>query len=106
EEGSMTDSSNLYFPSDFVWGTATASYPVEGAACEAGRGESIWDRFCRTPGKVRNGDTGDIACDHYHRYGEDIALMRDLGVGGYRFSISWSRVLPKGRGKPNEKGLG
>src|SRR6266851_5320364 len=94
-----------FFPDDFIWGAATASYQIEGAAHEDGRGESIWDRFCRTPGKVRNGDTGDLACDHYHRYEGDVALMRELGLRGYRFSIAWPRILPRGRGPVNPKGL-
>ena len=84
------------FPSDFIWGTATASYQIEGAFDEDGRGASIWDTFSKTPGKVVNGDTGDIACDHYHRYKEDIALMKQLGVSAYRFSISWPRLFPNG----------
>lgn len=85
------------FPSDFIWGAATASYQVEGAAGEDGRGETIWDRYCRIPGNVMNGDSGDIACDHYHRYKEDVTLMKKMGLKAYRFSIAWSRVLPKGR---------
>lgn len=89
----------------FVWGVSTSSYQIEGAVEEDGRGLSIWDTYCRIPGRVANGDTGDIACDHYHRYAEDIALMRELGVGGYRFSVAWPRVLPQGRGKLNEAGL-
>ena len=89
----------------FLWGAATASYQIEGAATEGGRGPSIWDLFAHTPGKVERGDTGEVACDHYHRYQEDVALMRDLGVQAYRFSISWSRVLPEGRGRPNAAGL-
>ncbi len=93
------------FPADFVWGAATASYQIEGAANEDGRGESVWDRFCATPGKVRNGDNGAIACDFYHRYRDDIALMRELGLDAFRFSIAWPRVLPDGRGRVNEKGL-
>ena len=93
------------FPSDFAWGAATAAYQIEGAFNEDGRGESIWDRFSHTPGKVQNGDTGDVACDHYHRYREDIALMRQLGLKAYRFSISWPRVIPNGRGAPNPAGL-
>jgi beta-glucosidase len=93
------------FPADFVWGAATASFQIEGAANEDGRGESVWDRFCATPGKVRNGDTGAVACDFYHRYRDDIALMRELGLGAFRFSIAWPRVLPEGRGKVNAKGL-
>lgn len=93
------------FPHDFVWGTATAAYQIEGAAAEGGRGESIWDRFAHTSGKVLEGATGDRACDHYHRWSADIALMRRLGMGAYRFSISWSRVLPQGRGYINPRGL-
>jgi beta-glucosidase len=93
------------FPRDFVWGAATASYQIEGAANEDGRGESVWDRFCATPGKVRNGDNGQIACDFYHRYRDDIALMRELGIDAFRFSIAWPRVLPEGRGAVNAKGL-
>jgi beta-glucosidase len=89
----------------FLWGTATASYQIEGAAAEGGRGPSIWDVFAHTAGKVERGETGDVACDHYHRYKEDVTLMRDLGVQAYRFSISWSRVLPEGRGRPNAAGL-
>jgi beta-glucosidase len=93
------------FPRDFVWGAATASYQIEGAANEDGRGESVWDRFCATPGKVRNGDSGAVACDFYHRYREDIGLMRELGLDGFRFSIAWPRVLPDGGGPVNRKGL-
>jgi beta-glucosidase len=93
------------FPDDFVWGAATASYQIEGGANEDGRGESVWDVFCRRPGAVFEGHSGDVACDHYHRYLEDIALMRELGIKSYRFSVSWSRVLPEGRGALNEKGL-
>ena len=89
------------FPADFVWGAATASYQIEGAANEDGRGESVWDRFCATPGKVRNGDNGAVACDFYHRYRDDIALMRELGLDAFRFSIAWPRVLPDGRGRVN-----
>ena len=93
------------FPADFVWGAATASYQIEGAAGEDGRGESIWDRFSHTPGRVRNGDTGDVACDHYHRYPDDVALLAGLGLNAYRFSVSWSRVLPTGTGAVNQAGL-
>lgn len=92
-------------PADFIWGVSTSSYQIEGAAEEGGRGPSVWDGFCRQPGRIANGDTGDVACDHYHRYAEDIALMRDIGVGAYRFSVSWPRVLPTGRGAANEQGL-
>jgi beta-glucosidase len=93
------------FPRDFVWGAATAAYQIEGATNEDGRGESIWDRFSQSPGKVRNSDNGDIACDHYHRYPQDIALMKDLGLKAYRFSIAWPRILPSGRGSVNPRGL-
>ncbi|HET7128260.1 MAG TPA: GH1 family beta-glucosidase [Gaiellaceae bacterium] len=93
------------FPADFVWGAATASYQIEGAATEDGRGESVWDRFCATPGKVRNGDNGAVACDFYHRYPDDIALMRELGIDAFRFSIAWPRIIPGGRGPVNAKGL-
>lgn len=93
------------FPQGFVWGSATASYQVEGAAKEDGRGVSIWDTFSHTPGKTHNGDTGDVADDFYHRYTEDIALMKDLGLKGFRFSVAWPRVFPEGVGAPNPKGL-
>jgi beta-glucosidase len=93
------------FPADFVWGASTSSYQIEGAAREDGRGPSIWDTRCLIPDKVADGDTGDVACDHYHRYPEDVALMRDLGIGAYRFSLAWPRLLPTGRGAVNEKGL-
>ncbi len=93
------------FPKDFAWGTATASYQIEGAVKQDGRGETIWDRFCQTPGNIRHGDTGDIACDHYNRYREDVALMKELGHTSYRFSVCWSRIMPSGRGKINESGI-
>ncbi len=93
----------LRFPADFVWGTATASYQIEGGIED--RGRAIWDDFCRWPGKVFQGDTGDVADDHYHRYPEDVALMAGLGMNAYRFSISWPRVLPAGSGAVNTKGL-
>lgn len=93
------------FPDNFVWGSATAAYQVEGAAFKDGRGESIWDRYCSVPGNVQNGDTGENACDHYYRYKEDVAMMKRMGLKAYRFSISWSRILPKGFGAVNEKGL-
>ncbi|MDQ3396827.1 MAG: family 1 glycosylhydrolase, partial [Deinococcota bacterium] len=92
------------FPKDFIWGASTASYQIEGAWAEAGKGLSIWDTFAHTPGKVAHGHTGDVACDHYHRYQEDIALMKDLGLGAYRFSTSWPRLLPAGTGKVNSAG--
>ncbi len=93
------------FPQGFLWGSATASYQVEGAVNEDGRGPSIWDTFSHTPGKTNNGDTGDVADDHYHRYKEDIDLMKDLGLKTYRFSVAWPRVFPQGTGTPNPKGL-
>ncbi|AWK87179.1 GH1 family beta-glucosidase [Azospirillum thermophilum] len=93
------------YPQGFVWGVSTSAYQIEGAAAEDGRGPSIWDTRCRTAGGVVNGDTGDVACDHYHRYAEDIALMKGMGVGAYRFSLSWPRILPRGRGAVNDKGL-
>jgi beta-glucosidase len=96
---------NGSFPRDFFWGAATAAYQVEGAVLEDGRGESIWDRFAATPGKVQNGDSGDVACDSYHRYPQDIQLMRELGLNTFRFSIAWPRIVPDGRGRPNVAGL-
>ncbi len=93
------------FPEGFVWGVATASYQIEGAVREDGRDESIWDRFAHTPGKTKNGETGDVAVDHYHRYPKDIAIMKEIGVKGYRFSIAWPRIQPSGQGRPNQKGL-
>jgi beta-glucosidase len=92
-------------PAGFVWGASTAAYQIEGASREDGRGESVWDRFCATPGKVRGGDTGDVACDFYHRYRDDVRIMRELGLDAFRFSISWPRVLPAGRGTVNAAGL-
>lgn len=96
---------SLSFPRGFLWGTATASYQIEGATQEDGRGVSIWDTFSHTAGRTHNGDTGDIADDSYHRYPEDIALMRDLGLKAYRFSIAWPRIFPQGTGTPNPKGI-
>ncbi|GIQ79139.1 GH1 family beta-glucosidase [Bradyrhizobium sp. RD5-C2] len=93
------------FPAGFVWGTATSSYQVEGAVNEDGRGPSIWDTFTHTSGKIEDGSTGDRANDHYHRYKEDVRLIKDLGARAYRFSIAWSRVFPDGTGTPNPKGL-
>ncbi|MCA1667556.1 MAG: beta-glucosidase [Thermomicrobia bacterium] len=94
-----------FFPDAFVWGTTTSAYQTEGAVREEGRGETIWDRFAHTPGKVRDGSTGDYACDSYHRYGDDIDLMRRLGVTAYRFSVAWSRIYPDGYGRLNRAGL-
>jgi beta-glucosidase len=93
------------FPPDFLWGAATASYQIEGAAHDDGRGESVWDRFAATPGKVRGGDSGTIACDFYHRYRDDVGLMGELGLDAFRFSVAWPRVLPEGRGRVNQAGL-
>jgi beta-glucosidase len=93
------------FPENFAWGAATASYQVEGAAAEDGKGLSVWDMFSREPGKILSGHRGDVACDHYHRYREDAGIMAEIGLRAYRFSISWPRVLPEGTGKVNEKGL-
>jgi len=95
----------IVFPKEFVWGAATASYQIEGAWGVDGKGESIWDRFSHTPGKIDNDDTGDVACDHYHRWPEDVALMKAMGLKAYRFSVAWARVIPKGLGKVNEAGL-
>lgn len=99
-------SSKIQFPADFIWGSATSAYQIEGSPLADGAGASIWQRFTRTKGMVSNGDTGDIACDHYNRFASDIALMKQLGMQGYRFSINWGRVMPSGRGAVNEKGIG
>jgi beta-glucosidase len=96
---------SLEFPDGFLWGAATAAYQIEGAVTEDGRGRSIWDTFSHTPGKTYHGDTGDVATDSYHRYPEDIAMLRRLGVGAYRFSLAWPRIQPDGRGSANQKGL-
>ncbi|SEG70896.1 beta-glucosidase [Thermomonospora echinospora] len=95
----------MAFPAGFRWGVATAAYQIEGGVAEDGRGVSVWDTFCREPGRVRDGHTGDVACDHYHRWPEDLALLAGLGVDAYRFSIAWPRVQPDGRGPANPKGL-
>lgn len=95
----------LRFPDDFVWGSATSAYQIEGAWQEGGKGLSVWDAFAHTPGKTSGGDTGDVACNHYHRFREDVALMADLGLDAYRFSISWPRIQPTGRGPANPNGL-
>lgn len=93
------------FAKDFVWGAETSSYQMEGTGRDSGKGQNIWDVFTKEPGRVYEGHTGDIACDHYHRFREDVAYMKELGLKGYRFSIDWSRVLPEGTGKVNEKGI-
>jgi beta-glucosidase len=93
------------FPAGFGFGVASSAYQIEGATTEGGRGESIWDRYCRLPGRVANGETGDVACDHYHRYVEDLDLMASIGVRLYRFSIAWPRLIPDGKGKPNPAGI-
>ncbi len=93
------------FPEDFLWGTATSSYQVEGAFDEDGRGLSVWDVYSKKPGAVLNNENGDKACDHYHLYREDVKLMRDIGVNAYRFSLSWPRILPDGEGQVNQKGI-
>ncbi|HEX4596939.1 MAG TPA: family 1 glycosylhydrolase, partial [Burkholderiaceae bacterium] len=103
---SATQSSPTLFPEGFLWGAATSAYQIEGSPLADGAGPSIWHRFAHTPHLMRNGDTGDIACDHYHRFGADIELMKRLGLTAYRFSVSWSRVLPAGVGTVNPAGLG
>ncbi len=95
----------IEFPIDFIWGAATSSYQIEGAWNEDGKGESVWDVASHTKGLIKNGDTGDIACDHYHRYKEDVQLMKKIGLKSYRFSISWPRIFPTGRGEINSKGV-
>lgn len=95
----------MKFPKNFAWGAATAAYQIEGGACEDGKGLSIWDVYCRKEGVIQNGHSGDIACDHYHRYREDVAIMQKIGLNAYRFSISWPRVIPNGTGKVNQRGL-
>ena len=93
------------FPEGFLWGAATAAYQVEGAWKENGKGQSIWDRFTHTPGKVKGGTTGDVACDQYHLYAQDMALAKRLNQKSYRFSISWPRIQPDGTGAPNMEGI-
>ncbi len=93
------------FPADFRWGFAASAYQIEGAVTEDGRGPSIWDTFSHTPGKTDRGDTGDVACDHYHRYRDDVRMMAELGAKAYRFSIAWPRIFPHGSGTPNQKGI-
>jgi beta-glucosidase len=98
-------SSSYRFPADFVWGVAAAAPQIEGASLEDGKGESIWDTFARVPGNVDRGDTPAVACDHYHRYASDAALLQDLGIRNYRLSIAWPRIFPQGEGEPNPRGL-
>lgn len=105
EEAAVTDDAGRRFPSDFVWGTATSSYQIEGGATADGRGPSIWDVFTHTPGKIEDGSTGDVACDHYDRYKHDVRLIKELGCRAYRFSIAWPRLFPDGGLTPNPKGL-
>lgn len=93
------------FCKDFVWGAATAAYQIEGAAYEDGKGRNIWDDFCKEEGRIIDHSSGDIVCDHYHRYKEDVELMKGMGINAYRFSISWSRILPNGIGEVNQKGI-
>ena len=93
------------FPKNFKWGVATSSYQIEGAAFEDGRGLSVWDTFCMQPNRVHMGQTAQKACDHYHRFEEDVALMKKKGIKAYRFSLSWSRILPNGVGEVNPKGV-
>jgi len=95
----------MTFPSDFLWGAATAAYQIEGATREDGRGPSVWDQFAATPGATHNGDTGEVAADHYHRMEQDVALMAELGLTAYRFSIAWPRIQPTGSGPVNAPGL-
>src|ERR1044071_3476405 len=89
------------FPKNFVWGAAAASYQIEGGAADDGKGASIWDAFSHEPGRIFDAHNGDVACDHYHRWREDVALMRELGLQAYRLSLSWPRIMPQGTGKPN-----
>ena len=102
----MTEPAQLpRLPADFRFGISTSAYQVEGAVDQGGRGPSVWDTFCKEPGRIADGSSGLVACDHYRRVDEDVALLQDLGVGGYRFSIAWPRVLPTGGGQVNAEGL-
>src|SRR5260221_5066367 len=105
QSGTAQPGGDLSFPKGFRWGTASSAYQIEGATTADGRGPSIWDSFCREPGRIRDGSTGEVSVDHYHRYKEDVALMKALGARTYRFSIAWPRVFPEGRGKLNPAGL-
>src|ERR1700719_1659018 len=104
-ELAASDDGALGFPDGVIWGASTPAYQIEGAATADGRSPSVWDTFSHTPGKVRGGDTGDIACDSYHRYREDVALLASLGLTSYRFSVSWPRIQPGGRGPVNQRGM-
>ncbi|GAB3809628.1 GH1 family beta-glucosidase [Micromonospora zhanjiangensis] len=104
-EANPEDGPELRFPDGFQWGAATSAYQIEGAAKDDGRGQSVWDTFSHTPGRTRGGDTGDVAADHYHRYREDLDLMKELGLRSYRFSIAWPRIQADGTGQPNQRGL-
>ena len=95
----------MAFKKDFAWGVATAAYQIEGGWNEGGRGESIWDVFCHERGRIKEGATGDVACDHYHRFREDVRLMKELGIKAYRVSLSWSRIFPKGEGEVSADGV-
>src|ERR1044072_1683026 len=95
----------LEFPAGFLWGVATSSYQIEGGVHEDGRGESIWDTFSHTPGRIHDGSTGDVACDHYHRFRDDVRLMAELGIRAYRFSVAWPRIFPEGSGQLDPRGL-
>ena len=105
DQASVASADLRSFSKNFRWGTATSSYQIEGAVNEDGRGKSIWDTYTHTPGKVKHNDNGDITNDHYHRYKQDVRLMRELGTNSYRFSITWPRIFPDGAGKPNPKGI-
>src|SRR5688572_12415558 len=98
-------SESFRFPEGFLWGAATSAYQIEGSPLADGAGPSIWQRFTHSPGLTVGGDTGDIACDHYRRWESDVQLMAELGLNAYRFSISWSRILPRGTGRVNQRGL-
>src|SRR5690606_35242054 len=103
--GPVSMPKDFSFPKGFLWGAATAAYQIEGSPLADGAGPSIWTRFAHTPGMTLNGDTGDVACDHYRRWKEDVKLMRELGLQAYRFSVSWSRILPEGTGRVNQAGM-
>src|SRR5438105_5117122 len=93
------------FPTDFLWGAATSAYQIEGSSLADGAGPNIWHRFCRTPGMISDGTTGDVACDHYNRWNDDVSLMEALGLQAYRFSVAWARIFPEGTGRANPAGI-